>query len=119
MFAVIFGLSMDYEIFLLSRVQEAHLAGLDTPQAVRFALERTAGVISSAALIMIIVFSAFVVGQVVANKTIGLGLALAVFLDATLVRLVLVPAVLVLAGRWNWWLPEPLRRVMPQVRLEP
>lgn len=119
MFAVIFGLSMDYEIFLLSRVQEAHLAGLDTPQAVRFALERTAGVITSAALIMIIVFSAFVVGQVVANKTIGLGLALAVLLDATLVRLVLVPAVLVLAGRWNWWLPEPLRRVMPRVRLEP
>jgi len=119
MFAVIFGLSMDYEIFLLSRVQEAHLAGLDTPQAVRYALERTAGVIGSAALIMVIVFSAFVVGQVVANKTIGLGLALAVLLDATLVRLVLVPAVLVLAGRWNWWLPEPLQRVMPRVRLEP
>ncbi len=119
MFAVIFGLSMDYEIFLLSRVQEAHLAGMDTPQAVRYALERTAGVITSAALIMIIVFSAFVFGQVVANKTIGLGLAVAVFLDATLVRLVLVPAVLVLAGRWNWWLPEPLRRVMPQVRFEP
>jgi RND superfamily putative drug exporter len=118
MFAVIFGLSMDYEIFLLSRVQEAHLAGMDTPQAVRYALERTAGVITSAALIMIIVFSAFVVGQVVANKTIGLGLAVAVFLDATLVRLVLVPAVLVLAGRWNWWLPGPLRRVMPKISLE-
>lgn len=119
MFAVIFGLSMDYEIFLLSRVQEAHMAGLDTPQAVRYALERTAGVITSAALIMIIVFSAFIFGQVVANKTIGLGLAIAVLLDATLVRLVLVPAVLVLAGQWNWWLPEPLRRVMPKVRLEP
>ncbi|GIW36480.1 MAG: membrane protein [Meiothermus sp.] len=118
LFAVIFGLSMDYEIFLLSRVQEAHLAGLDTPQAVRYALERTAGVITSAALIMIIVFSAFVFGQVVANKTIGLGLAVAVLLDATLVRLVLVPSVLVLAGRWNWWLPEPLRRMMPKMSLE-
>jgi len=118
LFAVIFGLSMDYEIFLLSRVQEAHLAGMDTPQAVRYALERTAGVITSAALIMIIVFMAFVFGQVVANKTIGLGLAVAVLLDATLVRLALVPAVLVLAGRWNWWLPEPLRRVMPKLRLE-
>lgn len=118
MFAVIFGLSMDYEIFLLSRVQEAHLAGMNTHQAVRYALERTAGVITSAALIMIIVFSAFILGQVVANKTIGLGLAVAVFLDATLVRLVLVPAVLVLAGRWNWWLPEPLRRVMPKINLE-
>lgn len=119
MFAVIFGLSMDYEIFLLSRVQEAHLAGMDTPQAVRYALERTARVIASAALIMVIVFSAFVFGQVVANKTIGLGLAVAVLLDATLVRLALVPAVLVLAGRWNWWLPKPLQRVMPKVRLEP
>lgn len=66
-----------------------------------------------------IVFSAFVFGQVVANKTIGLGLAVAVLLDATLVRLALVPAVLVLAGRWNWWLPKPLQRVMPKVRLEP
>jgi RND superfamily putative drug exporter len=118
LFAVIFGLSMDYEIFLLSRVQEAYLAGLDTPQAVRYALKRTAGVITSAALIMIIVFSAFVFGQVVANKTIGLGLAVAVLLDATLVRLVLVPAVLVLAGRWNWWLPEPLCRMMPKISLE-
>jgi len=118
MFAVIFGLSMDYEIFLLSRVQEAHLAGMNTSDAVKSALERTAGVITSAALIMIIVFSAFIFGQVVANKTIGLGLAVAVFLDATLVRLTLVPAVMVLAGRWNWWLPEPLRRIMPRVSLE-
>ncbi|WP_272867782.1 MMPL family transporter [Allomeiothermus silvanus] len=118
MFAVIFGLSMDYEIFLLSRVQEAHLAGMNTHQAVHHALERSASVITSAALIMIIVFSAFILGRVVANKTIGLGLAVAVFLDATLVRLVLVPAVLVLAGRWNWWLPELLRRVMPRISLE-
>lgn len=118
MFAVIFGLSMDYEIFLLSRVQEAHLAGLSTRDAVKSALERTAGVITSAALIMIIVFSAFIFGQVIVNKTIGLGLAVAVFLDATLIRLVLVPAVMVLAGQWNWWLPEPLKRVMPKVSLE-
>ncbi len=118
MFAVIFGLSMDYEIFLLSRVQEAHLAGMDTKDAVKHALERTAGVITSAALIMIIVFSAFIFGQVIANKMVGLGLAVAVFLDATLVRLVLVPAVMVLAGKWNWWLPEPLRRIMPKVSLE-
>lgn len=118
MFAVIFGLSMDYEIFLLSRIQEAHLAGMETRDAVRSALERTAGVITSAALIMIIVFSAFIFGQVIVNKTIGLGLAVAVFLDATLIRLVLVPAVMVLAGQWNWWLPEPLKRVMPKVSLE-
>lgn len=118
MFAVIFGLSMDYEIFLLSRVQEGHLAGLSTQEAVRQALQNTAGVISSAAIIMLIVFLAFVGGNVTANKTIGLGLAVAVFLDATLVRLLLVPAVLVLAGKWNWWLPKPLERILPKVRLE-
>jgi putative drug exporter of the RND superfamily len=118
MFAVTFGLSMDYEIFLLSRVQEAHLAGLNTRDSVRSALERTAGVITSAALIMLIVFSAFVQGDVVANKTIGVGLAVAVFLDATLIRLVLVPAVMVLAGEWNWWLPSGLKRALPKVSLE-
>ena len=118
MFAVTFGLSMDYEVFLLSRIQEAHLAGLDARAATRVAIERTAGVITSAALIMLIVFAAFIPGSVVANKTIGLGLAVAVLLDATIVRLVLVPAVMVMAGRWNWWLPAPLRKIMPRVSLE-
>ncbi|HEU4740390.1 MAG TPA: MMPL family transporter [Meiothermus sp.] len=118
LFAVIFGLSMDYEIFLLSRVQEAHLSGLETRSAVKAALGRTASVITSAALIMVIVFLAFVQGDVVANKTIGIGLAVAVILDASLVRLVLVPAVLVLAGQWNWWLPGWLKKRMPRVSLE-
>jgi putative drug exporter of the RND superfamily len=118
MFAVIFGLSMDYEIFLLTRVQEGHLAGLDTREAVKIALERTAGVITSAALIMVIVFSGFIPGSVVVNKTIGLGLSVAVALDATIVRLILVPAFMVLAGKWNWWLPAWLRRVLPKVKLE-
>ena len=118
MFAVTFGLSMDYEIFLLSRVQEAHLSGMNTTNSVKSALERTAGVITSAALIMLVVFIAFVQGDVVANKTIGLGLAVAVALDASLVRLILVPAVLQLAGEWNWWLPSGLKRLMPKVSLE-
>ncbi len=118
MFAVTFGLSMDYEIFLLSRVQEAHLSGMNTHDAVKSAVQSTAGVITSAALIMLIVFGAFVSGDVVANKTIGLGLAVAVFLDATLVRLVLVPAVMMLAGEWNWWLPKRLAKVMPKLSLE-
>lgn len=118
MFAVIFGLSMDYEIFLLSRVQEGHVKGLDTRVAVKQAIQHTAGIITSAALIMIIVFAAFIAGEVIANKTVGLGLAVAVFLDATLVRLILVPAVMVLAGKWNWWLPASLKRVMPRVSLE-
>ncbi len=118
MFAVIFGLSMDYEIFLLTRVQEGHLAGLETREAVKIALERTAGVITSAALIMVIVFAGFIPGSVVVNKTIGLGLSVAVALDATVVRLILVPAFMVLAGKWNWWLPPWLRRVLPKVNLE-
>jgi putative drug exporter of the RND superfamily len=118
MFAVIFGLSMDYEIFLLTRVQEGHLAGLSTREAVRVALERTAGVITSAALIMVIVFAGFIPGSVVVNKTIGLGLSVAVALDATVVRLILVPAFMVLAGKWNWWLPTWLRRLLPKVKLE-
>jgi putative drug exporter of the RND superfamily len=118
MFAVTFGLSMDYEIFLLSRVQEAHLSGMRTVDSVKAALERTAGVITSAAIIMLIVFAAFVQGDVVANKTIGVGLFVAVLLDATLVRLMLVPAVLALAGEWNWWMPKGLKKALPKVSLE-
>jgi putative drug exporter of the RND superfamily len=118
MFAVTFGLSMDYEIFLLSRIQEAHQHGLNIRAAVRSGLERSAGVITSAAAIMLIVFAAFIRGDVVANKAIGIGLFVAVLLDATLVRLVLVPAVMVMAGEWNWWLPTPLKRLLPKIKLE-
>ncbi|WP_104991764.1 MMPL family transporter [Deinococcus sp. NW-56] len=118
LFAVLFGLSMDYEIFLLSRVQEEVLRGHPNDEAVVLAVGRTARIITSAALIMFIVFAAFIAGRVVANKSIGLGLAVAVALDATLVRLVLVPAFLKLAGRWNWWLPGWLGRLLPRLRLE-
>ncbi|UQN07551.1 MMPL family transporter [Deinococcus sp. QL22] len=118
LFAVLFGLSMDYEIFLLSRVQEEVLRGHSNDEAVVLAVGRTARIITSAAIIMFIVFCAFIVGRVVANKSIGLGLAVAVLLDATLVRLVLVPAFLKIAGKWNWWLPAWLDRLLPQVRIE-
>ncbi len=118
LFAVLFGLSMDYEIFLLSRVQEEHLRGHSNSEAVVLAVGRTARIITSAAVIMFIVFVAFTFGRVVANKSIGLGLAVAVVLDATLVRLVLVPGLLQLAGKWNWWLPKWLDKLLPKVELE-
>lgn len=115
LFSVMFGLSMDYEIFLLSRVQEHILKGEDPDEAVVQAVGHTARIITSAALIMFVVFSAFVVGSVVLTKSIGLGLAVAVVLDATLVRLALVPAVMRLAGKWNWWLPEWLDKILPKI----
>ncbi len=118
LFAVLFGLSMDYEIFLLSRVQEEHLAGRSNDEAIVRAVGRTGRVITSAAAIMFIVFCAFVSGRVVANKSIGVALAAAVVLDATLVRMVLVPGLLKLFGDWNWWLPAWLKRRLPRVRLE-
>ena len=118
LFAVMFGLSMDYEIFLLSRVQEEHLHGASNDEAVVLAVGHTARIITSAAVIMFIVFSAFMFGRVIATKSIGLGLAVAVALDATVVRLVLVPAFLKLAGRWNWWLPAWLDRRLPHLRME-
>jgi RND superfamily putative drug exporter len=118
LFAVLFGLSMDYEIFLLSRVQEEHLRGASNDEAITLAVGRTGRIITSAAMIMFIVFAAFISGRVVANKSIGLGLAVAVLLDATLVRMVLVPGFLKLAGRWNWWLPKWLDRRLPHVRME-
>lgn len=118
LFAVMFGLSMDYEIFLLSRVQEEHLRGTPNDEAVVQAVGFTARIITSAALIMFVVFAAFMMGRVVATKSIGLGLTIAVLLDATLVRLVLVPAFLKWAGEWNWWLPKWLDKRLPKIRLE-
>ncbi|MBI3983625.1 MAG: MMPL family transporter [Gemmatimonadetes bacterium] len=102
-FAVVFGLSMDYEVFLLSRVKEAFDRTGRNDQATMEGLSATASTITSAALIMIIVFGAFSLAKVLAVQLIGFGLAVAVFLDATLIRMVLVPAIMHIAGRWNWW----------------
>ncbi|GHF51915.1 RND superfamily putative drug exporter [Deinococcus metalli] len=118
LFAVMFGLSMDYEIFLLSRVQEEYLKRRDNDEAIVQAVGHTARIITSAAVIMFIVFAAFIFGRVVASMSIGLGLAVAVILDATLVRLILVPSFLKLAGKWNWWLPAWMDRRLPHVQLE-
>ena len=119
MFAVLFGLSMDYEVFLLSRVREAFVAGGDTGEAVTEGLSRTARVISAAAAIMVAVFGAFALSDEVFLKLIGVGLATAILVDATLVRLVLVPAVMQLLGERNWWLPRWLDRLIPNAALEP
>ena len=118
MFAILFGLSMDYEVFLLSRIREEYDASGDSHDSVVAGLSSTARVISSAALIMISVFAAFVLGDDPNGKLFGVGLAVAVFLDATLVRMVLVPATMSLVGRANWWLPAWLDRILPHLDLE-
>ncbi|WP_328498464.1 MMPL family transporter [Streptomyces sp. NBC_00414] len=115
MFAIIFGLSMDYEIFLLSRVHEAWLHTGDAKASVAHALEITARVITCAALIMVSVFAAFIVSDNIVVKMLGLGLAVSVLIDATVVRLLLVPAVMTLLGRHAWWTPGWLDRIMPHV----
>ena len=111
MFAVLFGLSMDYEVFLLSRVREEYVATGDNVTAVIRGLAGTAKVITSAALIMISVFLGFVLGDDPAIKMLGLGLATAIFLDATIVRLMLVPAAMTLMGDANWWIPLMARPI--------
>ena len=116
--AIVFGLSMDYEVFLLSRIRERYLATGDNRRAVAEGLEASARVITSAALIMVVVFGTFALTGVPQIKEIGVGLAVAIALDATLVRLVLVPAAMELMGDWNWWLPRRLDRVLPRADFE-
>ncbi len=117
-FAVVFGLSMDYEVFLLSRIREEYDRTGNNATAVADGLALTARVITAAALIMFFVFGSFVLGPEVALKLMGLGLAVAVIIDATIVRMVLVPATMELLGDWNWWLPKWLDRVLPRVNVE-
>jgi RND superfamily putative drug exporter len=114
MFAVLFGLSMDYEVFLLSRVREHYLRTGDNHAAVTQGIARTARVITAAALIMIAVFGGFVFDEDPRVKMFGLGLAVAVLIDATIIRLVLVPAIMQMLGDANWWLPRWLGRVLPE-----
>ncbi len=118
MFAIVFGLSMDYEVFLLSRVREHYDLTGDNDAAVVHGLASTARVITSAALIMVSVFLGFVFGEDPTVKMLGLGLATAIFVDASIVRMVLVPATMSLLGDANWWLPTRLARVLPQLDVE-
>jgi RND superfamily putative drug exporter len=117
LFTVLFGLSMDYEVFLLSRVRDAYLATGDNVRAVSLGVQQTAGSISSAALVMVSIFTSFGFTRLVATRELGLGLAFAVALDATLVRLVLVPALMALLGKFNWWFPG--RRVIATLYSRP
>lgn len=106
-----FGLSMDYEVFLLSRITEFHTAGMDNDRSVSLGLQRTGRIITSAALLIVIVFGGFIAGNILIIKQMGVALVAAVVIDATLVRMLLVPATMTLLGRWNWWAPGPLRRL--------
>ena len=110
-FAFAFGLSMDYEVFLLSRIKEVHDATGDNVQSVAVGLERTGRLVTAAAAILCVVFLAFATSEVAFIKLFGIGLAMAVLVDATLVRAILVPAFMRLAGNANWWAPAPLRRL--------
>jgi len=118
MFAILFGLSMDYEVFLLSRIREEYLVDRDTIESVAAGIRSTARVITSAALVMIAVFLSFLLNESTTVKMIGLGLATAVLIDATVVRIVLVPATMVLLGHANWWLPRWLDRRLPHLEIE-
>jgi RND superfamily putative drug exporter len=118
MFAVLFGLSMDYEVFLISRIKEEYEKSGDSRQSVVTGLAATARTITAAALIMICVFLSFVPNPDPTIKMMGLGMAVAVFIDATIVRMMLVPSTMELAGRANWWLPSWLDRMLPHIHVE-
>jgi uncharacterized membrane protein YdfJ with MMPL/SSD domain len=116
--AVVFGLSMDYEVFLLTRIRERYAATGDTRAAVAGGLASSARTITSAALIMVAVFATFIATGLPSIQQIGLGTAVAIALDATLVRLILVPATMEIMGKWNWWLPRRVDRVLPHAGFE-
>ncbi|MHB0914724.1 MAG: MMPL family transporter [Thermoleophilia bacterium] len=117
LFSVLFGLSMDYEVFLLSRIKEEYDQCGDNDQAVAVGLQKTGRIITTAALIMIAVFLSFTLAESIIIKEFGIGLAVSIFLDATIVRVIVVPATMKLMGRWNWYLPAWLDRLLPDLSL--
>jgi RND superfamily putative drug exporter len=117
MFCIAFGLSMDYEVFLLSRIKEEHDRTGDSVGSVAAGLERTGRIVTAAALLMAVVFIAFATSRVTFIKLFGVGLAMAVLVDATFIRATLVPAFMRLAGEANWWAPAPLRRLYGRIGL--
>ena len=117
LFAVVFGLSTDYGVFLLARIKEARDGGYSESEAVAVGLERTGRIVTAAAVLFSIAIGAFVTSQLVFIKELGLGTALAVLIDATIIRALLVPSLMQLLGNWNWWAPAPLRRLHARIRL--
>jgi RND superfamily putative drug exporter len=116
-FAIAFGLSMDYEVFLLSRIKEHYDKTRDTPAAVALGVQKTGFIITSAAALLVLVFAGFATGEIAQLKQVGIGLSLAVLVDATLVRMLLVPATMRILGRVNWWAPAPLVRLYRRLGL--
>jgi uncharacterized membrane protein YdfJ with MMPL/SSD domain len=117
LFAVVFGLSTDYGVFLLSRIKEAHDSGIESSKAVAVGLERTGRIVTAAALLFAIAIGAFATSQIIFIKENGIGTALAVLIDASLIRALLVPSLMELLGDWNWWAPKPLRRLHDRIGL--
>ncbi|KJY30178.1 MMPL family transporter [Streptomyces sp. NRRL S-495] len=117
--AIAFGLAMDYEVFLLSRIKESYDRTGDPGESVALGLQRTGRIISSAALLMVVVVCGFLVSSIAFMQMIGVGLVIAVVVDATLVRAVLVPATMKLLGHRAWWAPAPLRRIRQRIVLPP
>jgi uncharacterized membrane protein YdfJ with MMPL/SSD domain len=117
LFAVAFGLSTDYGVFLLSRIKEARDGGASDREAVAIGLERTGRIVTAAALLFSIAIGAFVTSQIIFIKEVGLGTAIAVLIDATIIRALLVPSLMEMLGKWNWWAPQPLRRLHARMRL--
>ena len=111
LFAVVFGLSTDYAVFLLTRIKEARDAGAGERESVALGLRRTGRIVIAAALLFAIALGAFATSQIIFIKELGIGTALEVLIDATIVRAMLVPSLMALLGRWNWWAPGPLRRL--------
>jgi uncharacterized membrane protein YdfJ with MMPL/SSD domain len=115
LFAVVFGLSTDYGVFLLSRIKEARDGGYSDSEAVAVGLERTGRVVTAAALLFSVAIGAFITSQIIFIKELGMGTAVAVLIDATIIRALLVPSLMQMLGRWNWWAPRPLRRLYERI----
>jgi RND superfamily putative drug exporter len=118
LFAIAFGLSTDYGVFLLSRIKEARDAGASDEEAVALGLQRTGRIVTAAALLFCVAIGAFATSEIVFIKQVGIGTALAVLIDATIVRALLVPSLMRLLGRWNWWAPRPLRRLHDKLGID-